>query len=90
MSGDETTLPQEGFNPSAATLLVGSRVSGANGSMDSVGSHSLDMSKVQNGGSNARGDNPVSKTHKTSRKQARKKGVEGDVLFLLQVDSSSI
>ena len=53
-------------------------MSGANGSTDSGGSHSLGMSKVQNGESNARGDNPVSKTHKTSRRQARKKGFQED------------
>ena len=60
-SSDETTLPQEGLNPSAAKLLVGSQVSVANGSTDSGWSHSLDMSHVQSGESNA-------------TTQARKKG----------------
>ena len=47
------------------------------------------MSKVQSKESNARGDNPISKTHKTSRRQARKKGVQRNDLLLLQVNSSS-
>ena len=59
-------------------------------STDSGGSHSLDMSQVQSGESNARGDNPLSKTRKTGRRQARKKGVQGDELPLLQVNSSPI
>ena len=80
MSSDETTLPQEGHNPSAATLLVGSRVGGANGSTDSG------MSHVQSGGSCARRDNPESKTCKTGRRQARKKGIQMEELPLLQVD----
>ena len=90
MSSDETILPQVGRNPTAATLPVESRVSGANGSTDSGGSHSLDMSQVQSGKSNARGDNPVSKTRKTSKRQARKRGVQGDDLPLLQVNSSPL
>ena len=48
------------------------------------------MSHVQRGESNARGDNPVSKTSKTGRRQARKKGVQGDDLPLLQVNISPI
>ena len=90
MSSDETILPQVGCNPTAATLPVESRVSGANGSTDSGGSHSLGMSHVQRGESNARGDNPLSKTRKTGRRQARKKGVQGDELPFLQVNSTPI
>ena len=73
MSSDETTTPQVGLNPTATTLLVDSRVSGANGSMDSGGSHSLGMSHVQSGESNARGDNPESRTSKTRKRQERKR-----------------
>ena len=90
ISSDETILPQEGLNLSDATLLVGSQVSGSNGSTGSGGSILLDMRQVQSSESNARGDNTVSKTHKMSRRQARKMGVQGDDLPLLQVDSSSI
>ena len=78
MSSDETALPQVGLNPTAATLLVESWVSGANGSMDSGGSHSLGMSQVQCGESNARGNKPGSKTQ------------DSEEAGLLQVDSSSI
>ena len=51
------------------------------------GGHSLAMSQVQRGKSNARGDNPKLKSRKTQRRQEKKKRKEGKELPLLQVDS---
>ena len=66
MSSEETTLPQVGLDLTAATLLVESRVKGANGTTDSGGrGHLLDMSQVQSGERNARRDYSASKTRKT-------------------------
>ena len=86
----ETTLPQVGLNPTVTILLVESHVSGANGSTDSGRSRLLGMNHVQNGESNARGDNPGSKTSKTWKRQDRKKGEGAEELPLLHVDSSPI
>ena len=48
------------------------------------------MSKVQSGESNARGNNPESKTRMTGRRQARKKVEQREELPLLNVDGLSI
>ena len=56
----------------------------------SWGSHSLGMSHIHSGESNARGDNLGSKTRKTSKKQTSQKGEKREELPLLQVDGPSI
>ena len=71
MSSDETKLPQVSSDLTAATLPVESRVSGANGSTDSRGSHSLDTSHGNNEENNAREGDPVSKTSTVSNQTKR-------------------
>ena len=71
MSGDETKLPQVSSDLTAATLPVESRVSGATGSTDSGGSHSLGTSHGNNKENNARGGDPVSKTSTVSNQTKR-------------------
>ena len=95
MSGDETKLPQVSPDLTAATLPVESRVSSANGSTDSGGSHSLDTSHGNNKENNAREGNPVSKTSTVSNQTKRipkvsqqgiiSEPVESAVLIALEV-----
>ena len=84
------TLSQKGLNPSAATLLVGSQVSGGNGTTDSGGgSHSLDMSKVQRGRVMLGEITPYQKHIRRVEDRQEKREYRG-VTCLFYVDSFSI
>ena len=61
-------------------------MNGANGSTDSGGSHTLGMSHVQRGESNARGDNPGTKTRKTGKSQKRKTANRGRKWDLIKTE----